>query len=85
MKNNSLVNVHNMLVEQMRKLSNIDTASELLTAEIQKTEAMVDLAGAVTENADVMIKATRLQYDIGNVAGVDPILLGEGKADATSY
>lgn len=78
---NTLVDVHNLLMEQLERLNAIDVEKEEYQAEIQRSEAMVKVSGAITENANIILKGVKTQYDIGNATTVNPILLGEGKND----
>lgn len=77
MVKNSFLDVHNLLMEELERLNDIDVTSESFQLETQRADSMVNVAMAIAEGGNVVIKATKLQYDIGNVAGVSTYLLGD--------
>lgn len=78
---NTLVDVHNILMEELERLNDIDVTTEDYQAEICRAEAMVNVSCAIGQNGALLLKGAKQQYEMGNNATVNPILLGNNKAD----
>lgn len=62
---NSLVDVHNILMEQLERLNDDDLNEESLEKEFKRSVAMTNIASSIAENANTVIRATKLQYEMG--------------------
>ena len=77
---NTLVDVHNILMEQLERLNDDELIDEALDKEIKRSVAMTNIAASIAENANTVLKATKLQYDIGcDVENVNVYLLGNSR------
>lgn len=62
---NTLVDVHNILMEQLERLNDDELTEVNLDLEVKRSVAMTNIATSITENANTVIKATKLQYEMG--------------------
>lgn len=77
---NSLTDVHNLLMEQLERLNDDDLTEEELEREIKRSAAMTNIATSITENANTVLRATKLHYEMGNgIGGVGTFLIGKGE------
>ena len=77
---NTLVDVHNLLMEQLERLNDEDLKDEELEREIKRSAAMTSIATSIAENANTVIKATKLRYEMGGGNGdVNAYLTGTDK------
>lgn len=77
---NSLVDVHNLLMEQLERLNDDDLNDEQLEREMKRASAMTSIASSIAENANTVIRATKMHYEMGNgTKGMNGYLLGSSK------
>lgn len=74
---NTLEDVHNILMEQLERLNDDELDEVNLEKEIKRSVAMTNIATSIAENANTVIKATKLQYEMGaGTLDVNGYLLG---------
>lgn len=74
---NTLVDVHNILMEQLERLNEDELSNEELEKEIKRSAAMTSIATSIAENANTVIRATKLRYEMGGGTGeVNTYLVG---------
>jgi hypothetical protein len=74
---NKSVDLHNILFEQLERLSDEDLEGAKLQAEIKRAEAMNKTAAQIINNGNLVLNALRLADEIG--AGELPDMLNGGK------
>lgn len=62
---NRLSDVHNHLMMRLERLGDESLEGEALDAEIKRSRATVEVAGAITANARTVLDATRFLADQG--------------------
>lgn len=73
---NTLGDLHNLLMAQMERLSDVD--DEHIEQEIERSRAMAGLAKGITNNANTIIKAA----DLASMSGAKPPrILTDGDAN----
>ena len=74
---NSLVDVHNILMEQLERLNDDELDEVTMDKEIKRSVAMTNIATSIAENANTVIRATKLQYEMcGGTQNVNGYLIG---------
>lgn len=63
---NKLVDLNNHLFAQMERLSEEDLDAEKIELEVKRTDAMVDVADKIIENANLQLKAVKILADHGD-------------------
>jgi hypothetical protein len=76
-QNNHLMDLHNMLFDQMKRLTDEDLDDEGLDKEIKRSKAASNLAAQIIQNAKVAIEGSKAVKS-GEVDG-NIFLLGSGK------
>ena len=77
---NTLVDVHNILMEQLERLNDDELTEVNLDLEIKRSVAMTNIASSIAENANTVIRANKLQYEMGGgVSNIDNYLLGSSQ------
>lgn len=72
---NSLLDVHNILMEQLQRINEAETPEEI-EKEINKSRAVEGVAKTIVANANVMLNAAKLNTEYGMEAA--PTLLIDG-------
>lgn len=75
--NNRLSDLNKHLFDQLDRLSG-DLSDDQIKIEVERAEAISDIASQITNNANVMLKAAKLYADHG--AQILPMLPQIGKA-----
>lgn len=78
---NTMIDVHNMLMEQLQRLNEIDTNTEAVDNEIKRASSMVSVSNAIVNNANVMLQAVKIQSGLADMNAVNPLLLGKGNEE----
>lgn len=80
MKKNTAVDLQDHLMARIEALSDEGLKGEKLDSEIRRTEATVKVAGAMIDNARVVLDAQRLLAEYGGKPALDrksfPMLIG---------
>lgn len=61
---NSLLDVHNLLMEQMERIMDADTPEEI-EKEIQRGKAVADVSKVIVDNSKTMLDAAKLAAEYG--------------------
>lgn len=77
---NTMLDLNNHLFEQLERLNDEDLSSEELDKEIKRTESITRVAKQIISNANVVLKATRLQCEYGR-SEAPRILIGDKKEE----
>lgn len=67
---NKLIDLNNHLFEEMERLNDDEISDEKLTKEIKRTNAMVDLAEQIVNNAKVILDANKFKIEYSRSANV---------------
>ncbi len=72
---NSLLDVHNLLMEQMERLMDAESPEEV-EREIQRSKAVADVSKVLVDNSKTMLDAARLGLDYnknfnGTILGIE--------------
>lgn len=60
---NSLTDMHDLLMDQMRRLACVE--SDNVDEEVERARSMASLATAINNNASTIIKATQISMNAG--------------------
>ena len=74
MKKNTLVNLHDILMERIETLADSDLKGEDLAEEITRCKAITGVADTMIENAGTMLKARDQAHRFGVLGPRDPAL-----------
>jgi len=72
---NTLLDLNNHLFEQLERINDEDLTDEELEKELKRTDAMTKIAEKITDNADLVFKATKLNIEYGHSC-VPRVLIG---------
>lgn len=64
MVKNSLIDVHNILMEQMERLMDADTPEEI-EKEISRSKAVADVSKVIVDNSKTMLDAVKTGLEYG--------------------
>ena len=79
---NTLLDVHNILMEQLERLSDEDLDDEQLEKEMKRSKSMTDLTKVIVDNSNTMLDAQKLATEYGKTRETMPkILIGNGDED----
>lgn len=67
---NKLIDLNNHLFEEMERLNTDGISDEKLTKEIKRTNAMVDLAEQIVDNAKVILEANKFKVEYSRSSNV---------------
>lgn len=73
---NTIVDLHNMLMEQMERLNDEDLTAEDLERETKRTDSMVKLGRVICDNTTNMIAAQKVMIENGEYVQPQRVLLG---------
>lgn len=73
---NTIVDLHNMLMEQMERLNDEDLTAEDLDRETKRTDSMVKLGRVICDNTTNMIAAQKVMIENGEYVQPQRVLLG---------
>ena len=73
---NTIVDLHNMLMEQMERLNDEDLTAEDLERETKRTDSMVKLGRVIYDNTTNMIAAQKVMIENGEYVQPQRVLLG---------
>lgn len=62
---NTLVDLHNNLMEQLERLMDAETVEEI-EREMQRSKAVSDIAKVVVDNSKLVLDATKISLEYGN-------------------
>ncbi|MCL2270890.1 MAG: hypothetical protein FWC24_06045 [Treponema sp.] len=62
---NKAIDLHNILFEQLERLSDEDIKGEELLEEIKRAEAMNKVAGQIISNGSMVLKAIQINNEYG--------------------
>lgn len=62
---NKLSDLNDHLFAQLERLGDEDLSSEEIQSEVERSKAVVGLAGAIVENAELVFSAARFQVEHG--------------------
>lgn len=63
---NKLTDLNNHLFAQLERLSDETLTPEQIETEVQRTDAIVDVAGQIVRNADLQLKAVMIVANHGD-------------------
>lgn len=76
---NTLLDVHNILMEQLECLNDAETDEEL-EFQSKKSKHVCDTAKVIVDNANLMLQATKYSNEFGATRKeINPILLESGE------
>lgn len=81
MTRNTLVDLHNILMESLERLNDDELTEEELDTELKRSKGITDVGKVICTNANNMIQAQKIAYESGNVVKTPRILLGRGDID----
>lgn len=61
---NTLIDVHNLLMEQLERLN--DAEDDEIDTEIKRSKAMSETARVIVDNANTIVTAQKVMYDYGS-------------------
>lgn len=73
---NTIVDLHNRLMEQMERLNDEDLTAEDLERETKRTDSMVKLGRVICDNTTNMIAAQKVMIENGEYVQPQRVLLG---------
>ena len=77
---NTLLDLNDHLFEQLERLNDEDLSNEELDKEIKRADAMTNVSKQIIDNANVVLKATKLNLEYGNDE-TPRLLTGDVKKD----
>lgn len=66
--NTSIGGMHDILFQQLERISNEDLKGEDLEMEMKRTDAICDLAGKIIDNGHLAIKVAKIRQDAATMA-----------------
>lgn len=72
---NTLLDLNNHLFEQLERINDEDLTDEELERELKRTDAMTKIAEKITDNADIVFKATKLNIECSG-SSIPRVLIG---------
>lgn len=66
--NTSIGGMHDILFQQLERISNEDLKGEDLEMEMKRTDAICDLAGKIIDNGHLAIKVAKIRQDTASLA-----------------
>lgn len=76
---NTLLDVHNILMEQLERLNGAETEEEL-EIEIKRSKPICETSKVIVDNANLMLQATKYSNEYGATRKeINPILLESGE------
>ena len=66
--NTSIGGMHDILFQQLERISNEDLKGEDLEMEMKRTDAICDLAGKIIDNGNLAIKVAKIRQDAASLA-----------------
>lgn len=66
--NTSIGGMHDILFQQLERISNEDLKGEDLEMEMKRTDAICDLAGKIIDNGHLAIKVAKIRQDAASLA-----------------
>lgn len=66
--NTSIGGMHDILFQQLERISNEDLKGEDLEMEMKRTGAICDLAGKIIDNGHLAIKVAKIRQDAATMA-----------------
>lgn len=74
---NKLIDLNNHLFEELERLNDEDLKGDELTAEMERAKAVSDIAQAIINNGNLMLKAHK-QYAEYGIEAPSILTLGDG-------
>lgn len=75
MPRNSLLDVHNLLMEQLERLNDAETDEEI-EREAKRSKSMCETGKVIVDNANVILQSTKYANEYGTTrVNINPILL----------
>ena len=78
-KKNTMVDLHDHLMEQLETLADPDLSGEALDEQIKRSEAVTAVAETIIDNAGTMLRAQKQAYDMNLRVGSTPLLPPVGR------
>lgn len=66
--NTSIGGMHDILFQQLERISNEDLKGEDLEMEMKRTDAICNLAGKIIDNGHLAIKVAKIRQDAASLA-----------------
>ena len=76
---NTLVDLHNMLMEQIERLNDDELSDDDLDKEVKRTDSMVKIGKVICDNSANMIAAQKIVADAGGYVPPQRILIGDNE------
>lgn len=74
---NSMTDLHNHLMAQMERLGEENLTPEQIKAEVDRSKAMIGIAGAMIDNARIVLDAQKLLVEYPDAdSSAMPMLIG---------
>ena len=76
---NTLMDVHNILMEELERLNDEDIKDKDLEKEIKRSKSMTEITKVIVDNSKTMLDAQKLTIEYGKSKETMPkILIGNG-------
>ena len=79
MARNTLMDMHNILMEQLERLNDDELSDEELEKEIKRSKALGDTAKVIVDNSKTILEAQKVALEYGIETGTPTLFQAEEK------